>query len=69
MYNVHIIININRFTILKHNYINCFRQQLENIIKEDSLEINLEPPIKDDKPYKNIIKSIHAHKGALRFAL
>ncbi|XP_025269101.1 odorant receptor 9a-like isoform X1 [Camponotus floridanus] len=43
-------------------------QQLENIIKEDSLEINLEPPIKDDKPYKNIIKSIHAHKSALRYA-
>ncbi|KAF3054296.1 Odorant receptor 156 [Nylanderia fulva] len=42
-------------------------QELENIIKEDSLEINLVPSIKDDKPYKNIIKSINAHKNALRF--
>ncbi|KAM0731127.1 Odorant receptor 13a [Formica fusca] len=42
-------------------------QQLENIIKEDNLEINLKPSVKDDEPYKNIIKSIHAHKNALRF--
>ncbi|XP_072764368.1 odorant receptor 13a-like isoform X2 [Anoplolepis gracilipes] len=43
-------------------------QQLENTIKEDSLEVNLKPSIKDDKPYKNIIENIHAHKNALRFA-
>lgn len=56
-------------TLYDNNYIHCFRQQLENIIKENSLEINLVPSIKDDEPYKNIIKSIHAHKNVLRFAL
>ncbi|XP_011687791.1 PREDICTED: odorant receptor 13a-like isoform X2 [Wasmannia auropunctata] len=43
-------------------------QQLENIVKGGNLEINFNPSIKNDKPYKNIISSIHAHKRALRFA-
>ncbi|XP_018360255.1 PREDICTED: uncharacterized protein LOC108759368 [Trachymyrmex cornetzi] len=41
-------------------------QQLENIVKEDNLEINFNPSIREDKPYKNIVSSIHAHKRALR---
>ncbi|KYM80816.1 hypothetical protein ALC53_08741, partial [Atta colombica] len=43
-------------------------QQLENIVKEDNLEINFNPSIREDKPYENIVSSIHAHKRALRFA-
>ncbi|KYQ51781.1 hypothetical protein ALC60_09122 [Trachymyrmex zeteki] len=43
-------------------------QQLENVIKKDNLEINFNPSIKEDKPYENIVSSIHAHKRALRFA-
>ncbi|XP_071646976.1 odorant receptor 13a-like isoform X3 [Temnothorax longispinosus] len=43
-------------------------QQLENLVKEDNLEINFNPFIKNDKPYENIVSSIHAHKRALRFA-
>ncbi|KAG5306778.1 OR13A protein, partial [Acromyrmex insinuator] len=31
-------------------------QQLENIVKEDNLEINFNPSIKEDKPYENIIQ-------------
>jgi len=46
---------------------NCIRQQLENIVKEDNLEINFNLFIRDDKPYENIVSSIHAHKRALRY--
>ncbi|XP_020293914.1 odorant receptor 67a-like [Pseudomyrmex gracilis] len=43
-------------------------QQVENITKEDSLNINLNPSVEDDTSYQNIVESIHAHKRALRFA-
>ncbi|XP_032676029.1 odorant receptor 13a-like [Odontomachus brunneus] len=43
-------------------------QQVDNIIKEENLMIDINPPVENDEPYKNIIKSIHAHKRALRFA-
>ncbi|KAL0102613.1 hypothetical protein PUN28_018125 [Cardiocondyla obscurior] len=43
-------------------------QQLDNLIKTDNLEIDLNPPIKDDKPYENVVNSIRTHKKALRFA-
>lgn len=41
---------------------------MENITKEGSLEINLNLPIKHDEPYEKIVKSIHEHKKAIRFA-
>ncbi|KAL0102611.1 hypothetical protein PUN28_018125 [Cardiocondyla obscurior] len=41
-------------------------QQLDNLIKTDNLEIDLNPPIKDDKPYENVVNSIRTHKKALR---
>ncbi|XP_032676032.1 odorant receptor 4-like isoform X2 [Odontomachus brunneus] len=44
------------------------RQQVDNIIKEENLMMDINPPVMNDEPYKNIIKSIRAHKRALRFA-
>nr|XP_012216885.1 PREDICTED: uncharacterized protein LOC105668840 [Linepithema humile] len=43
-------------------------EQVENITNKNSLEINLNLPMKDDEPYEKIVRSIHAHKKALRFA-
>ncbi|XP_014485717.1 PREDICTED: odorant receptor 67a-like [Dinoponera quadriceps] len=43
-------------------------QQVENIIKEEKLTVDINPPVENDEPYRNIIKSIYTHKKALRFA-